>query len=147
MRDRPAPIPRATEPADPVLAKAVAELRRDAPEWDWATRVVNMIEAQGAELAELRPLGQAVRSARRAAWGGAGTALVAIGTAMWFAIGVARDVGTSDGVARERAARVLEDRAHVDRVDVRVGDIEREHAHIRGQLEAMRALFRRQPQE
>ena len=139
-------LPRARTPADEALASAIAELRRQSPEWHVAEQVAGaicamgeIVESQNAEILALRSqvatlaeghgevarvhavVGKSVARIRKLAGGAAFAAISSI-IAVIYGAGVKSGHQDAEQVAaREQAAAVKTHEARLNANDVRDG--------------------------
>lgn len=141
-------IPRTRTPADEVLAAAIEQIRRDHPDWELAHVVTGALEQLAQRVADVEAardtLKDTLRRLKAWAWGSAGTALVTVGTVLWFAFGYQGETSELRGAERQRAAqreaRELEDREAADKLRDALELLARDHAALRGEVRGLYPL-------
>jgi type VI protein secretion system component VasK len=107
-------VPRAVTPRDEVLDRAIAEVRREQPEWHFVEVFGDELKAQGADVETLRKDYEARKSTIRWLKGLVSGSLV---TALIAVVAASRAYGRNEGLAEASKAQAAEYRAKVQELD------------------------------
>lgn len=108
------------------------------PSTEWARAIDKEIAAVAIDAKAGGDVARAIRRVKALVWGALGTAIAGLGTALWFALGVAKASGVSEGVAREREIQRVKDAARLDAVEAAEANLSRELSRVLGILDGSR---------
>lgn len=108
------------------------------PSTEWAKRTDARIDDVAVDAKAGGDVARAIKRVKALVWGALGTAIAGLGTALWFALGVARASGHREGVEHEREVQRVKDAARLDAVEAAQGDLARELSRVLGILDGSR---------
>ena len=132
-----------------IEAKIRLEQADSLPSTEWAREIDKRIAATSADVTEKLDgieadataggdIARAIKRIKALAWGALGTALVGLGSALWFALGVAKASGVSEGVERVREEQRIEAAKRLTAVEEAQAKLSRELSRVLGILDGSR---------